>query len=81
VLFGKFRYTDRGILDNTHVRFYTERSAREMIAAAGYRVTTCTGAIPVPLIRQRHLCALAHRIGNLRRSLFAYNFVITAVPQ
>jgi glycosyltransferase involved in cell wall biosynthesis len=31
VLFGRFNYTDRGILDKTHLRFYTLRTARKFI--------------------------------------------------
>jgi 2-polyprenyl-3-methyl-5-hydroxy-6-metoxy-1,4-benzoquinol methylase len=80
VLAGRFRYTDRGILDRTHVRFYTERTLLEMLAAAGFRPVDIRGSIPVPLVRRGRLCAITHRIGNLRRSLFAYNFVVTAVP-
>jgi 2-polyprenyl-3-methyl-5-hydroxy-6-metoxy-1,4-benzoquinol methylase len=38
LLFGRFEYTERGILDRTHVRFYTSRSAREMIERAGYEI-------------------------------------------
>jgi len=80
VLAGRFRYTDRGILDRTHVRFYTEKSLLEMLRAAGFTPVRVEGSIPVPLVRTRALCRLAHRVGNLRRSLFAYNFVVTAVP-
>lgn len=80
VLAGRFRYTDRGILDRTHLRFYTEQSLLEMLRAAGFTPVAVQGSIPVPLLRNRLLCRVAHRIGNLRRSLFAYNFVVTAVP-
>jgi len=38
LLFGRFEYTERGILDRTHVRFYTSRTAREMIDRAGYEI-------------------------------------------
>jgi 2-polyprenyl-3-methyl-5-hydroxy-6-metoxy-1,4-benzoquinol methylase len=80
VLVGRFRYTDRGILDRTHVRFYTEATLREMLHDAGFRPVEVVGAIPVPMLTARGLCRLAHRVGNLRRSLFAYNFVVTAKP-
>lgn len=39
MLFGQFRYTERGILDKTHLRFFTRRSARQMIESSGYDVT------------------------------------------
>lgn len=80
ILFGRFRYAERGILDGTHLRFYTERSLVEMLRAAGFEPVHVRGSIPVPFLRQVALCRVAHRVGNLRRSLFAYNFVVTAVP-
>jgi 2-polyprenyl-3-methyl-5-hydroxy-6-metoxy-1,4-benzoquinol methylase len=80
LLGGRFRYTERGILDRTHLRFYTRNTALEMIEAGGFTVTSVVGSIPVPFVRSRTLGRLAHRIGNLRPSLFAYTFVITAEP-
>lgn len=80
LLAGRFRYTERGILDRTHLRFYTKRTAVDMIEQAGFRVTSVAGSIPVPLVKTPFLCRLAHRIGNLRPSFFAYTFVITAEP-
>ncbi len=81
LLAGRFRYTDRGILDRTHLRFYTERTLLEMLRTAGYRPVSVQGAVPVPLVRSALLCRLFHRVGNLRRSLFAYSLVVTAVPE
>jgi 2-polyprenyl-3-methyl-5-hydroxy-6-metoxy-1,4-benzoquinol methylase len=48
LLLGRFDYIDRGILDNTHLRFFTERSLRELIADAGLWVERST-ATPAPL--------------------------------
>jgi 2-polyprenyl-3-methyl-5-hydroxy-6-metoxy-1,4-benzoquinol methylase len=48
LLFGHFTYTDRGILDRTHLRFFTRRSFLDLLAAGGLRVTELT-ATPVPL--------------------------------
>jgi len=36
LLFGRFEYAERGILDKTHLRFFTRRSARRLIESAGY---------------------------------------------
>src|SRR4051794_27334942 len=80
LLAGQFRYTDRGILDRTHLRFYTKRTLVEMLADAGFTVERITGTIPVPFLRTPALTRLAHRIGNLRPSLFAYTFIVTARP-
>ncbi|MBY0457933.1 MAG: methyltransferase domain-containing protein, partial [Gemmataceae bacterium] len=38
LLFGKFEYTPRGILDRTHVRFFTRKTARQTLEACGYEV-------------------------------------------
>ena len=38
VLFGIFRYTDEGILDKTHLRFFDLFSAKKMIQEAGYKI-------------------------------------------
>ena len=39
ILFGRFDYEAGGTLDHTHLRFYTVKTAREMIETAGYRIT------------------------------------------
>jgi 2-polyprenyl-3-methyl-5-hydroxy-6-metoxy-1,4-benzoquinol methylase len=38
LLFGNFNYTDRGILDRTHQRWYTRKTARELVRQAGYKI-------------------------------------------
>jgi hypothetical protein len=38
LLLGRFRYEETGVLDRTHLRFFTRRSAREMIEQAGLKV-------------------------------------------
>jgi len=38
LLLGRFEYTDRGILDRTHVRFYTRKAARRLLAENGFEV-------------------------------------------
>ncbi len=38
LLAGKFQYEEFGILDNTHLRFYTLDTAKQLIASAGYRI-------------------------------------------
>lgn len=38
LLMGKFEYTSTGILDVTHLRFFTPKTARKLIEDAGYQV-------------------------------------------
>jgi glycosyltransferase involved in cell wall biosynthesis len=38
LLWGRFEYTERGLLDKTHMRFFTRRTARRALEDAGYEV-------------------------------------------
>jgi len=38
-LFGHFDYQPTGVMDRTHIRFFTYKSARELVKAAGYKIT------------------------------------------
>ena len=48
LLIGRFDYTDRGILDYTHLRFFTRRSLLEMLESLGLAVQRID-VTPVPL--------------------------------
>jgi 2-polyprenyl-3-methyl-5-hydroxy-6-metoxy-1,4-benzoquinol methylase len=39
LLNGQFRYTPTGLLDNTHLRFFTRDSVRDLFEAAGYHIS------------------------------------------
>jgi SAM-dependent methyltransferase len=43
-LLGRFNYTDQGIMDVTHLRFYTYSSGRAMLEACGFRVVSAKTA-------------------------------------
>lgn len=43
---GSFRYARAGLLDVTHIRFFTRRDAVRMVEAAGLRVTSVQGEAP-----------------------------------
>ncbi len=55
LLVGRFNYTDRGIMDRTHLRFYTVRTVTEMLVDAGFRVESLVGSIPVPGVTDERL--------------------------
>jgi SAM-dependent methyltransferase len=40
---GEWRYADDGVLDRTHLRFFTQRSACELVASAGFSVERVEG--------------------------------------
>lgn len=42
LLTGRFQYQDTGVLDRTHLRFFTRRSARELLGNAGLSVVKTT---------------------------------------
>ncbi|MEI7593270.1 MAG: class I SAM-dependent methyltransferase [Actinomycetes bacterium] len=78
LLAGRFNYTDRGILDRTHLRFFTVHTLAEMLGDAGFEVTSLVGSIPVPGVNGQRMGRLTHRIGNVRPSIAAYGLIVTA---
>ena len=52
-ILGNFDYTDGGIMDETHVRFYTFASGAKLLEASGYRLEKVfsDGAFPMWKIR------------------------------
>jgi 2-polyprenyl-3-methyl-5-hydroxy-6-metoxy-1,4-benzoquinol methylase len=42
LLTGRFRYQETGVLDHTHLRFFTRRTAKEMIEQAGLKIVRRT---------------------------------------
>ncbi len=88
LLVGKFDYMDKGILDRTHMRFFTLRSLKRMMREASCDVLK---VMPTPLPVQLVLPFTAspmftpfHELGyavtRCWKSLFAYQFVIVAAP-
>ena len=81
LLSGRFDYTDRGILDRTHAHLFTRRSLVRCIEDAGFRLVSLDHTVPLPHgLRTDGREALAHRIGDLRPTLFAYQWVLAAEP-
>jgi len=51
LLFGRFNYADRGVLDRTHRHFYTWRSARRLLEDAGWVVELQRATVmPIELV-------------------------------
>jgi 2-polyprenyl-3-methyl-5-hydroxy-6-metoxy-1,4-benzoquinol methylase len=84
---GIFDYDQRGILDKTHVRFFTRRSLLRMIKKNGFKVTRMemTG-LPVDVVSgkgslvKRLVLAIDSALVRLRPTLFAYQFVVEVEP-
>ncbi|HET7712027.1 MAG TPA: class I SAM-dependent methyltransferase [Thermoanaerobaculia bacterium] len=90
LLFGVFEYRDRGILDSTHLRFYTLRTIRRDVEGAGFRILAIRGSsIPLRLIVGGYVPDFLLRLGErviswitrLWRGLFAYQIVVVAEPR
>ncbi len=86
---GRFEYADAGILDRTHLRFFTRRSARRLVEEAGFRIrrlrpTPIPAELAVPLFRVAPFRGAARALFSaaaaLRPTLFGYQFVIEAEP-
>lgn len=87
LLFGRFPLSDRGILDRTHLRFFTRRTARELLEKNGFVVLRETPtAMPVelalPLFGQPPLAAPVRAAARLLAAswpgMFGYQFVFEA---
>jgi len=51
LLLGNWNYTERGILDKTHYRFYTHKTARRLLEKNGYEVIRrVTSVMPLELV-------------------------------
>lgn len=51
LLLGRFDYTERGILDRTHLRFFTLRTAHQLCLDCGIRVRSVSVTpVPLPLV-------------------------------
>ena len=80
LLAGRWRYTERGILDRTHTHLFTRSTLVETLDRAGYRVATLDFTVPLPVARTASTERVAHAVGRLRPPLFAYQFVVAAEP-
>ena len=86
LLLGRFEYSDRGILDRTHLRFFTLASLRRMLSDCGCAILR-TGVTPLPVqlvvtATDLKVFAPLHELHYALvrgwKSLLAYQFVIRA---
>jgi SAM-dependent methyltransferase len=86
LLAGRFDYAERGILDRTHLRFFTLRSLLQTLDRAGLRVIEVRAtSLPVQLVFPFTTAKIFlpfhyahHALVRLRKQLFAYQFVVVA---
>ena len=89
LLAGRFTPTDRGILDRTHLRFFTRKTGRALLSRNGFRVVRETPtAMPVelalPFLGRPPLAPLvrtgARALSAAWPGMFGYQFVYEARP-
>jgi SAM-dependent methyltransferase len=90
VLTGRFPADDRGLFDRTHLHFYTWRGWLDLFQVAGFRIETlrCSG-VPIGLALPkwersatvRALERMSYESARWWKTLFAYQFIVTAAPE
>ncbi len=74
LLIGNFDYESYGILDEGHLRFFTEKTAKKLIIDAGFEIYK----FDVTVGDVNRLAELFHSFGLMRPNLMAYQFLIIA---
>lgn len=86
LLFGRFNYGDRGILDIAHKRLFTRKSLLRMLDDCGYEIEW-TRPIPVPWEAVlpgrlgRALGRLSSGLARLWGTLFGFQFLVLCRPR
>ena len=88
IMAGRFPQHDKGLFDRTHVRFYTWSGWTSLFNDTGWQIQSIeSSGIPVGLVVPQqweqahpvrwaeHLC---YGLAKIRKTLFAYQFVVTA---
>jgi 2-polyprenyl-3-methyl-5-hydroxy-6-metoxy-1,4-benzoquinol methylase len=87
LLFGHFRYTERGILDRTHLSFYTRASATQLLETNGYAIraiepTAIPYELAVPALGRKPWNTGVRTLAQLSSrgwpTLFGYQFIFEA---
>lgn len=86
LLLGRFEYADRGILDRTHLRFYTLRSAQQLCSECDIHIQSIkTTPVPLPLVHPAFgegkplfpIHALSAFLSSTFKGLLAFQFILT----
>lgn len=86
LLFGRFSYAERGILDITHKRLFTRSTLLDALRDCGYGVEE-VHAVPVPFEAVlpgrigRTLTRIASAFARLRPTLFAFQTLVVCRPR
>ncbi len=87
LLFGRFNYTERGILDKTHMRFFTRKTIRHLLELCDYRIirekaTIIPFEIALGVSPENRLAKFFNNVlallTNLLPGLLAYQLILVA---
>ncbi len=87
LLLGHFRYTERGILDRTHLSFYTLASATHLLEGSGFRIravepTAMPYELALPALGRSPWSSSVRGFARLSarawQTMFGYQFVFEA---
>ena len=78
---GEWSYVDAGVLDRTHLRFFTRSSLKQAITEAGFAIERIVGAWPLTTWKMRVL-HIVSRLGgaSLYREARHRQWNVTARP-
>lgn len=84
---GEFRYADAGILDRTHLRWFTRKTILELFVGQSYGVVACFPRYPddpefdkfIPVIEQVSALTGSDSATNIEDAR-AYQYLIKAIP-
>lgn len=79
-LCGRFRYSDGGLMDRTHFRFFDWRSAQKLVMHAGFVIDSARAEGVFPLASRLPVVGewINRAAVGVAPGLFAFQFVITA---
>ena len=90
LLAGQFNYAERGLLDRTHLTFFTRSTARALLEKEGFRIRSAEAtAMPYELALPSlsrppwigPLRSFAHATARAWPTMFGYQFVFEAVRE
>jgi 2-polyprenyl-3-methyl-5-hydroxy-6-metoxy-1,4-benzoquinol methylase len=86
LLKGEWRYQSSGILDRTHLRFFTRNSVRELFRGAGFEIQQINSTGPLQPARIKSISgAIAFLanvlLGGLLRDFVAHQYVVRAIAE
>jgi 2-polyprenyl-3-methyl-5-hydroxy-6-metoxy-1,4-benzoquinol methylase len=83
---GMFDYDQRGILDSTHLRFFTRRSLVKLVERQGFAITRIEpvglplDALGVESTRARSIRLADRVLSDVWPTMFGYQFIIESTP-